>query len=431
MSDLYPIRPIRDDEFEMFARVVANTYGGDWRDADTANERAFVELDRTLAAFDSDSPIPIIGGAAIYPRTMTLPGLVQQPIAGITWVGVSPTHRRRGILTSLMRRQLTDLHESGGEPIAVLNAAEATIYGRFGYGISSRAVWLQGEKRSMQFWPDIDVGRGTIRLLSREAARPPMEQVYDTVRVASVGWTDRPRPYWDASLSDDEHGRGGATALRYAVHAEPDGAITGYALYRLKEGGKDGSGEGRIERSGTALNTSTVQVIEMAATTRQAYAAAWQFLIGIDLHPRISYEGARDEPLLDMLQDVRAVRPIMVDRLWVRLVDVDRALVARRYATPLDVIFEVEDIFCPWNAGRYRLHADGVAVTCERTQARADLRLSATELGAAFLGGTTLASLAAAGRVTELHPGAVARCSVAFRGIREPFYPGGAAFPGY
>src|SRR3989442_1070963 len=164
MRDPYPLRPISDDEFETWARMIANTYGVDRRDADLENERSTIELDRTIAAFDGDSPVagaaiytrsmtipgavqPIAGvtwvgvspthvspvaGAAIYTRSMTIPGAVQ-PIAGVTWVGVSPTHRRRGILTSMMRKQLTDLHESGGEPIAMLNASEATIYGRFGY----------------------------------------------------------------------------------------------------------------------------------------------------------------------------------------------------------------------------------------------------------------------------------------------------------
>ncbi len=178
-------------------------------------------------------------------------------------------------------------------------------------------------------------------------------------------------------------------------------------------------------------DTSAVQVVELAAATRQAYAALWRFLAGIDLVPWIEYEGAVDEPLPHLLVDPRAVRSTPVDRLWVRLVDVDRALAGRRYATPLDLVLEVEDGFCPWNTGRWRLRAEGAAVGCERTTAPADLRLAAAELGAAFLGGTTLASLAAAGLVQEVRPGALDRATVAFRGEREPFYPGGRAFPAY
>lgn len=410
MRDSYLLRPIRDDEFETWARVIATTYGEDRRDAELEIERATIELDRTIAAFDGDVPV---AGTAIYSRVMTLPGAAL-PIAGITWVGVSPTHRRRGIFTSMTRKQLTDLHESGGEPIAMLNAAEATIYGRFGYGIASHAVQLEGEKRFMRFRSDIDTGQGTIRLLKRDEARPLIEQVYATIWTERVGWVERTSRFWDYCLYDEEHVRHGATELRFAIHKEPDGAVTGYALYRYQSEG-DG----------------TIQVKELVAATQSAYAALWRFLIDIDLYRQISYEGAMDEPLLSMLFDARAVRSTVVDRLWVRLVDVDRALAARRYAIPLDMVFEVEDSFCPWNNGRFRLQADGDSATCERTRTSADLQLNVAELGAIFLGGTTLAQLAAAGLVKELRSGAVATCSLAFRGEREPFCPTGHAFPAY
>lgn len=52
-------------------------------------------------------------------------------------------------------------------------------------------------------------------------------------------------------------------------------------------------------------------------------------------------------------------------------------------------------------------------------------------LGAAYPGGTSLAELGAAGLVEQLRPGALQRASMAFRGVREPFYPGGWAFPLY
>lgn len=167
------------------------------------------------------------------------------------------------------------------------------------------------------------------------------------------------------------------------------------------------------------------------AATREAYAAVWRFLIDIDLHPRITHDATLDEPLAHMLVDPRALRSTVVDNLWVRLVDIDRALAMRAYTAPLDVVLAVADDFCPWNAGSHRLQADGTAVSCERTQAAPDMQLTATELGAIFLGGTTLATLAAAGRVEELRPGAVAACSRAFRGDREPYHPSGTDFPAY
>jgi predicted acetyltransferase len=205
--------------------------------------------------------------------------------------------------------------------------------------------------------------------------------------------------------------RDGGTALRFAVHTEPGGEVTGYVFYRSKP--------------------RLVRVIEVAATTRQSYAALWRYLIDLDAHAGLTYDGAVDEPLKHLLTDPRAARTTVIDNLWVRLVDVDRALAARRYSTPLDLVLEVQDPFCPWNAGHHHLRADGGSVTCERTQARPDLRLTSAELGAAYLGGTTLSSLAAAGRVEKLRRGAVTAASLAFRGERAPFHPSGWAFPAF
>lgn len=404
-SMTYPLRTIGAHEFETWARMVTTTYGQDWHEGALRNAQASIELERTIAAFDDEE---LVAGASIYGRTMTIPGAVA-PVAGITLVAVLPTHRRRGILTAMMRKQLTDLHESGGEPIAALNAAEATIYGRFGYGIASHLAEIHGDKRFMALRPDIDFGEGTIRLLGREQARPLLEKVYDTARQGAVGWVDRTEKFWNARLHDGS--RDGATELRFAFHIEPGGAVSGYTFYRSRP--------------------QLVQVIEVAATTRQSYAALWRYLIDLDGHAELTFEGAVDEVLPHLMRNPRAARLTVVDNLWVRLVDVDRALAARRYATPLDLVMQVEDPFCPWNAGRYHLLADGDTVTCEPTQARPDLRLSAAELGAAYLGGTTLSALAAAGRIEELRPGAVTVASLAFRGEREPFHPSGGAFPAF
>ncbi|MFB4268754.1 GNAT family N-acetyltransferase [Nonomuraea sp. GTA35] len=407
MTATYPLRTIGADELDAWARMITTTYGQDWVDGGLRNAAVSIEPGRTLAGYDGTE---IVGGASIYGRVMTVPGGTT-PVAGITLVAVLPTHRRRGILTAMMRRQLTDLHESGGEPIAALNAAEATIYGRFGYGIASHVAEVRGEKRLMALRPGTDLGDGTIRLLSRERAQPLLEKVYDTARRTSVGWVDRTGKFWEARLADGEGARDGGTALRFAVHLEAGGEVTGYALYRSKQ--------------------DLVHVVELAVTTRQSYAAMWRFLIDLDAHTGLVYDGALDEPLKHLLTDPRAARTTLIDNLWVRLVDIGRALTARRYATPLDLVLEVQDPFCPWNAGRHRLLADGDTVTCERTRARPDLRLTAAELGAAYLGGTSLTSLAAAGRVEEFRPGAIAAASLAFRWEREPFHPSGWAFPAF
>jgi predicted acetyltransferase len=163
-----------------------------------------------------------------------------------------------------------------------------------------------------------------------------------------------------------------------------------------------------------------VRVRELLATTPEARARLWSFLLDQDLTATLTWHSAPvDEPLPLMLANPRGADLAPRTGLWVRLVDLPRALTARAYEGELDVVLEVSDASCPWNAGRWRL-AGGA---CERTTAPADLTLDTAALAAAYLGGTTLVQLAAAGRVDELRPGALQRASAAFRGAVAPWSP--------
>jgi predicted acetyltransferase len=167
-----------------------------------------------------------------------------------------------------------------------------------------------------------------------------------------------------------------------------------------------------------------VSVREVVAATPEGQAAIWSFLLGLDLTRRLVYELAPpDDPLPHMVTNAQSVLVRLGDALWVRLVDVPRALRERAYATPFEVVLEVADAVCPWNAGRYALRWDGETATCAPTATPAGLELGATELGAAYLGGTTLDVLARAGRVRELRSGALAAASRAFQGDRAPWCP--------
>ncbi len=130
-----------------------------------------------------------------------------------------------------------------------------------------------------------------------------------------------------------------------------------------------------------------------------------------------------DEPLAHLLHDPRALHGQPVDALWVRLVDVDRALAARRYPAPVDLVLEVRDAFCPWNAGRWRLSGHPAGGYCGRTDRDPDLVVDVEALGAAYLGGVSLATLQAAGRVAEVSPGAVTLAATAFRWPVTPWCP--------
>jgi predicted acetyltransferase len=386
------LRPARLDEFEEFSRAAMRAFHRELTGEDHRRYQRIDEPERSLAWFDEGR---IVATTGAFTRELTVPGAIV-PCAAVTVVTVLPTHRRRGLLTAMMRRQLDELRERG-DPVAALWASEGRIYGRFGYGASTRAARLSARR------PDA-------RLALPAAGEPlragpagdhvaAMAAVYERARPRRPGMLDRPGPWWGDRLFDPESWREGAQPLQ-AVLVED-----GYALYAVRPA-EDAAGE--------------VVVRELVALTPAAHARLWSFLLDQDLTRTITWDSApADEPLWLGLADPRAVRTTVVDGLWLRLVDVAAALAARDYAADPKVVIEVADEFCAWNAGRYRLSAD----SCERTDAAADIALDVTALASAYLGGITLQSLAAAGRVRELAPGAVARASSAFRGDVEPWCP--------
>jgi predicted acetyltransferase len=390
------LRPATREEFDGFDRAVMAAFHREVTDDDREAFRRTDEPERSLAWFDDGR---IVAGTSIYSRRVTVPGAIV-PCAAVTAVGVMPTHRRRGLLTAMMRRQLEDIR-AAGEPVAALWASEGAIYGRFGYGIAARHAHLTARRPAARLAVPPPVG-DPLRAGPAADHVEHARAVHERVRGERPGMLDRPGRWWEARLHDPESDRKGAQPLRALV--VPDG----YALYAVRA---DRDEEGPA---------GEVTIRELVAATPAALALLWHFLLDQDLTRTITWPLApADEPLWLMLTDPDAVRLVVQASLWVRIVDVCAALSARGYAAEPDVVLDLSDAFCPWNAGRYRL-AGG---RCEPTDAEPDLALDATALGAAYLGGTLLAELAQAGRVAELRPGALARASAAFRADVAPWCP--------
>jgi predicted acetyltransferase len=367
------------------------------------------ELDRSLGLFEGDR---VAATSGIYSRTLTVPGAVV-PCAGVTWVTVAPTHRRRGVLTAMMRRQLTELHEQEREPVAALWASEFPIYGRFGYAPATFRGGLTGRSERLRLRPDVDLGTGCVDIVPLETYRPAAEALYDSVRRFVPGNLARDERWWTRRLRDEPSERDGATERKYLLHTEADGTVTGYAAWRMKEGWTEAG-----EPDGTLI------VEEVRALSTSAYASLWKVLLSVDLVRTLRVRLASpDDPLRHLVTDGRALNTQVIDGMWVRLVDVDRALAARRYPAPIDLVIEVRDEFCPWNAGRWRLAGHPAGGYCGRTDLDPDLVLGIEELSAIYLGGTSLATLQAAGRVTEISPGAVTLASTAFAWPVTPWCP--------
>lgn len=345
-----------------------------------------------------------VGGAGSVPFELTVPGGTVAA-AGTTVVGVLPTHRRRGILRSLMRAQLDDIY-TRREPVAYLWASEETIYGRFGYGMASWALDVTIPKPA-SFAVSLP-GRGEIELLDEDGALAPCARIYDQVRLDHPGMFSRTRDWWTVRrLADPEARRAGMGVLNRAVlHLE--GAPAAYALYRIQQSLESGVSSGHVS------------VIEAMGTTAEATREIWRFLLDIDWVATIKAgQLSLDHPLFFLLARPRLARIRMTDALWVRLVDVESALLARRFAHAEPVVIAVTDPFCPWNDGSYEVGSTGVA----RTDASPDLALGVDALGATYLGGVSFSALAAVARVHELRPGAIARADTLFSAARAPWCP--------
>jgi predicted acetyltransferase len=371
---------------------IAVAFGESIDDGEFDADLQIFEADRAIGAVDGEA---WVGGGGAYSFRLTVPGRREVGAAGITGVGVQPDHRRRGILTQVMR-WLLDQAAERGEPVAVLHASEGAIYPHFGFGLAT----LQGtfEMDRSQFWfgrPADPVGR--VRLVDPDEALAIIPDLYDRVRLDSPGQLTRSTAKWRAQmLANGGFHRGKLGAKSRAV-LEVDGVPRGYALYRTKADWDD-----RGPRN-------EVTVMEVSGLDAAAERSLWEWIAGIDLMVRIKgWRTPVPHPLFLGLHDLRRMGLTVGDGLWLRIVDVVAALEGRSFEGTGVVTLEVTDAFLPANAGRWRIEVTGGSAAVARTSEPADLALDTTDLATVYLGGFTFADLLRAGRVGECRPEAVA-----------------------
>ncbi|HZG35131.1 MAG TPA: GNAT family N-acetyltransferase [Gaiellaceae bacterium] len=378
-------------------------YFGGWPADEEATERFTrnLPLERLHAALDEGR---IVGGAGAFPFRLSTPG-GEVGCAGVTVVGVLPTHRRRGVLTSLMRTQLDDVRRRG-EPIAALWASEEAIYRRFGYGMAALGaeVTVPRGYHALRVPQPEDV---RVRLISLEEAQTVVPPVYERVRRAIPGMYARSETWWESRLLADPPDRREDGAQKNVAVVECAGEPVGYALYRV------------VAKWELGVNVGHVRVLEALAADGFELEL-WRFLLGVDWISTFRTQHLPlDHPLLHGLVYPRRARLQVYDTLFVRVVDVAAALAARTYGTEETLVFELADSFLPDNAGRWRL-AGGAA---ERRDDEPELALDVNELGSLYLGGFTATELARAGLVRELRPGALAKADLLFASPRKPWCP--------
>jgi predicted acetyltransferase len=394
------IRNPAQPEWRAAMEAASAVFADELKDDDYERYTSTLVRERFYAAYDGGAPV---GTAADFPFTLTVPG-GELAAGGVTWVAVLPTHRRQGVLTQLMRRELEDLHERG-EPLAVLWASEAAIYGRFGYGMAAPHYDMNADRSRFSLRDDPGP-RGTVRMLPLADAVDPCMQVYERIRPTVPGFTARERKWWEAyRLADPEQWRRGSSA-KYAVVIELDGEPSAYAIYRLKPEWEGGFPKGEV------------QVVEALAASTAAERDLWRYLFGIDLNVRVTSRLDPASPLPLMVVDARSLHLRLNEGLWLRLVDVGDALSGRSYASDAEVVLDVRDEFCPWNAARWRVGRE-----IGRTDAAAELEVDVADLASVYLGAFTFSRLAAAERVREVKEGALARADALFSTPRPPFCP--------
>jgi predicted acetyltransferase len=361
-----------------------------------------VTAERMHAAWSDGS---IVGGAGAFKFNLSVPG-GDLPTAGVTVVGVYPTHRRRGVLRSLMRAQLDDTHERG-EPLAALWASEETIYGRFGYGLASFCGEIKLAHEYTSFAQPFEP-EGTIRFLEPDEASNVVPPVYERVRALWPGMFSRNDLWWQhRAFRESEEGAAGAGPKRWVAY-ERDGSVEAYAVYRHKPGWEEGS------------TVAELRVVEALAATPTAERDLWGYLVSIDWKATLTAQLLPpDHALFLLLATPRRLRYRMGDALWMRLVDVGAALSGREYSADGSIVFDVRDDFCPWNEGHWKLEGGQAS----RTDDDADIALSAQALGSAYLGGVPFTALGRAGRAEELQDGALMRADGMFRWDRHPWCP--------
>lgn len=401
------IRTITDDDADLFRRRVSRGFGDDAEMTEEGRARfdAIFEYDRTFAAYDGED---IVGTAAGFSLGVTVPGGATVAMGGTTVVTVQPTHRRQGLLRSIMAAHLDDV-AAAGEPLAGLWASEGSIYGRFGYGPATFRHSVTVDTRNITFRGSVPDGR--LRLIEPEEADPLERHLYEQARPTRAGFLTRSDGWWTHRLmADPESWRDGHSAQRHLVYEE-SGEATGYARYRQKNKWEDFVPDGDVD------------VIEVITLTEEARRGIWRLLTNIDLYTRVvAWNMPIDDALPLEVTESRRVSRKVVDALWLRIMDVPAALGARTYETAGRVVFELTDPAGRDTTATYRLEVGDGDIVCEQVDERPEVAMASDVLGSLYLGGGDALAMASAGLILG-DQAAVSQLHRLMRTDRVPWCP--------
>ncbi|MET9832875.1 GNAT family N-acetyltransferase [Streptomyces sp. NPDC006385] len=383
----------------------------DVSEQEVADRASYIVPARTLGAFDAGRCVATFRS---FPQELTVVGGATVPADAISNVTVTPTHRRRGLLTRMMTHDLAAAKDRG-DVVATLISAEYPIYGRYGFGPATwTAQWTIDVPRTGldPRWAGPDDG-GRVDIVDGADVRKIGPELHERMRGAQPGAVDRDERWWQVRTGVLRLDRDPWTDPYFAVYRSAGGEVEGLVAYTADDHWSDGK---------QPLDTASVQ--GLIATTPGAERALWHYLCSIDWITTVkSGWRAPDDLLPFYLPDPRAARvTTLVDWLWVRILDVVRAMEARSYEGRGALVLEVVDEG-GLTGGRYRLEVSADGATCAPTTAAAELTLDVADLARLWLGDESAVRLAALGRVREGRAGAARVADALLRTSRRPWCP--------
>ncbi|MFN8150407.1 MAG: GNAT family N-acetyltransferase [Solirubrobacterales bacterium] len=400
MPGALQFRPLASDEHAAFHRCAATAFHEHVDDELLARWARVEELDRSWVVVDGEE---IVGTALNYTLSLSVPG-GSLDCAGISWVTVHPTYRRRGILTGLVDRLLDDARNRR-EPLAALWTSNTTVWGRFGFGPAAFGETLRLPIPGARLREPLRDSEPRPRLVPKDGSAALVDPLYEHVRGERPGLPSRTTDWWESRLLFEGD-------RQLVLVEDADGAARGYAIY---------------QSHGIPPNVR-IEVVELIALDTPACTALWRFLTGLELATSVEapYRPV-DDPLPFLLDDIRgAVVTKLTETLWLRLLDLPRALTERRWAARTELTLSVRDAAIPENDGLWRLQTlegEGAACTRADPEAEPDIALDVRELSSAYLGGVSLAQMASAGLVEERTDGALAALDHALHVPVAPWAP--------
>ncbi|MHA7304669.1 GNAT family N-acetyltransferase [Arthrobacter sp. TMN-49] len=353
-----------------------------------------IDAQPPAGAWDVEYPVATY---AYHRKSLNVGAGTLLPVHQITAVTVRPSHRRRGLLRAMMDSDLAQA-KAAGIPIAALTASEATIYGRFGFGVATHTSSIEVTvKGGLEFIVPAAASVGVVEIAALGTVRDLHNQVFERVHASSYGSIGRHDMYRLAAAGQGNYGAVEPLKnVRAALHYDAAGAVDGYVTYKPSD-----------EKS-----RSAVEIVDFLAVTDGAYLALWNYLGSLDLIDVITWDMA---PVVDPLEWAMAAkrdykRTASEDHLWLRILDTPGALAAREYATDGSIVIHIGDPL-GHASGIFRIevaHGKATVTRCpEDGSVEAELSMGVSELSSLYLGGVTAKTLLAAGRVREGSSGAV------------------------